>query len=41
MKIVLAIPTHQMDLVRELVIQLDIKLGCGRRFGDRRIEIIP
>src|ERR1039457_1377854 len=29
-----------MDLVRELVVQLDIKLGLGRGFDDRRIEII-
>ena len=40
MKTVLAIPAHQMDLVRELVVQLDIKLGRGRCFGDRRIEIV-
>ena len=40
MKAVLAIPAHQMDLVRELVVQLDIKLGRGRGFGDRRIEIV-
>ena len=39
MIIVLAVPSHQMNFVRELVIQLDIKLGRGRRFGHRRIEI--
>ena len=40
MMTVLAIPSHQMDFVRELVIKLDIKLGRGRGFGDRRIEIV-
>src|SRR3984957_4356554 len=29
-----------MDLMRELVVQLEIKLGCGRGFDDRRIEIV-
>ena len=36
---VLAIPAHQMDIVRKLVVQLNIKLGTRRGFDDRRIEI--
>ena len=40
MVIVLAVPAHQMDLARELVVKLDIKLGRGCRFDDRRVEII-